>query len=140
MRNPVKLVMLLGICLFAASICFSQSGEEYWNSRSHNGKDNSKKDLNKTELLQKTDNNLDSLLLGYWGRDMETGNCILWIINDSIFFVDESLWCTYKLEKDTIIILIDNDSEYMKAHYKIENDKLILKTDYQTIEYERCVN
>ena len=135
-----KLVMLLGICLFAASICFSQSGEEYRNSRSHNGKDNSKKDLNKTELLQKTDNNLDSLLLGYWGRDMETGNCILWIINDSIFFVDESLWCTYKLEKDAIIILIDNDSEYMKAHYKIENDKLILKTDYQTIEYERCVN
>ena len=61
-------------------------------------------------------------------------------INAPVIFVDESLWCTYKLEKDTIIILIDNDSEYMKAHYKIENDKLILKTDYQTIEYERCVN
>ena len=59
MRNPVKLVMLLGICLFAASICFSQSGEEYWNSRSHNGKDNSKKD-EESELSDESEKNSDN--------------------------------------------------------------------------------
>ena len=76
---------------------------------------------------QQVDNNPDSLLLGRWGIDLETGNCIFWIIKDSIFFVDPLLWCTYKLEKDTIIVFIDNDFEFFKAQYMIIGDKLILK-------------
>lgn len=82
----------------------------------------------------------DSLLLGYWGTDSETGNCILWITKDSAFWVDPSIWCSYTLRKDTITMFLEDNYEYLKARYKIENGSLFLTDTFQTVEYKKCGN
>ena len=71
----------------------------------------------------KGDRETDSVLLGTWGNDQSTGNCILWIVKDSIYLIDSDIWCDYFISKDTIIMFYENN-EYLKVNYRIINDSL----------------
>jgi len=79
----------------------------------------------------------DSVLLGTWGNDQSTGNCILWIVKDSIYFIDSDIWCDYFISKDTIIMFYENN-EYLKVNYRIINDSLFLKNENLSVGYGKC--
>ena len=76
-------------------------------------------------------------ILGCWGTHPETGNSILCFeINDSVFWVDPSLWCTYSIENDTITMLLDT-LVYFKGRIEYRNDTLSISDDDFTWNYER---
>ena len=77
---------------------------------------------------------------GCWGTDSETGNSILYIgDNDSLFWVDPSLWCTYYIENDTITILSDT-FVYCRGRVEYRNDTLFFSDSDYSWEYERYKN
>ena len=77
---------------------------------------------------------------GCWGTDPETGNSILYIgDNDSLFWVDPSLWCTYYIENDTITILSDT-FVYCRGRVEYRNDTLFFSDSDYSWEYERYKN
>ena len=76
-------------------------------------------------------------LQGCWGTHPETGNSILCFMeNDSVFWVDPSLWCTYSIEDDTITMLQDT-SVYFRGQIEYRNDTLFLRDSDFVWEYER---
>ena len=76
-------------------------------------------------------------LQGCWGIHPETGNSILCFMeNDSVFWVDPSLWCTYSIEDDTITMLQDT-SVYFRGHIEYRNDTLFLGDSDFVWKYER---
>ena len=96
--------------------------------------------IQKVQSIGQDDNHLiDTTLLGLWGHDFSTGNCVLWIVVDSLYFVDSDTWYNYSVIGDTIIISYDT-IDYLKANYRVENDSLILKNDDMSIRYGKCRN
>ena len=76
-------------------------------------------------------------LQGCWGTHPETGNSILCFMeNDSVFWVDPSLWCTYSIEDGTITMLQDT-SVYFRGQIEYRNDTLFLRDSDFVWEYER---
>ena len=76
-------------------------------------------------------------LQGCWGNHPETGNSILCFMeNDSVFWVDQSLWCTYSINDDTITMLQDT-SVYYRGQIEYRNDTLFLIDSDFVWEYER---
>ena len=76
-------------------------------------------------------------LQGCWGTHPETGNSILCFMeNDSVFWVDPSLWCTYSIEDGTITMLQDT-SVYFRGQIEYRNDTLFLCDSDFVWEYER---
>ena len=76
-------------------------------------------------------------LRGCWGIHPETGNSILCFMeNDSVFWVDPSLWCTYSIEDGTITMLQDT-SVYFRGQIEYRNDTLFLRDSDFVWEYER---
>ena len=76
-------------------------------------------------------------LQGCWGTHPETGNSILCFMeNDSVFWVDPSLWCTYSIEDGTITMLQDT-SVYFRGQIEYRNDSLFLRDSDFVWEYER---
>ncbi len=76
-------------------------------------------------------------LQGCWGTHPETGNSILCFMeNDSVFWVDPSLWCTYSIEDDTITMLQDT-SVYFRGQIEYRNDTLFLSDSDLVWKYER---
>ena len=76
-------------------------------------------------------------LQGCWGTHPETGNSILCFMeNDSVFWVDQSLWCTYSINDDTITMLQDT-SVYYRGQIEYRNDTLFLIDSDFVWEYER---
>ncbi len=76
-------------------------------------------------------------LQGCWGTHPETGNSILCFMeNDSVFWVDPSLWCTYSIEDDTITMMQDT-AVYFRGHIEYRNDTLFLRDSDFVWEYER---
>lgn len=76
-------------------------------------------------------------LQGCWGTHPETGNSILCFMeNDSVFWVDQSLWCTYSINDDTITMLQDT-SVYFRGQIEYRNDTLLLRDSDFVWKYER---
>ena len=76
-------------------------------------------------------------LRGCWGINPETGNSILCFMeNDSVFWVDPSLWCTYSIEDDTITMLQDT-TVYFRGQIEYRNDTLFLGDSDFVWKYER---
>ncbi len=76
-------------------------------------------------------------IFGCWGNHPETGNSILCITSrDSLFWVDPSLWCTYRINNDTITMTVDT-FVYFQGRVEFRNDSLLLKSDDFTWEYGR---
>ena len=76
-------------------------------------------------------------LQGCWGIHPETGNSILCFMeNDSVFWVDLSLWCTYSIEDDTITMLQDT-TVYFRGQIGYRNDTLFLGDSDFVWKYER---
>ena len=76
-------------------------------------------------------------LRGCWGINPETGNSILCFMeNDSVFWVDLSLWCTYSIEDDTITMLQDT-TVYFRGQIGYRNDTLFLGDSDFVWKYER---
>lgn len=74
---------------------------------------------------------------GCWGTHPETGNSMLYIgDNDSLFWVDPSLWCSYAIENDTITILSDT-FVYFRGRIVYRNDTLFFSDSDYSFEYER---
>ena len=74
---------------------------------------------------------------GCWGTHPETGNSVLYIgDNDSLFWVDPSLWCSYAIENDTITILSDT-FVYFRGRIEYRNDTLFFSDSDIAWEYER---
>ena len=79
----------------------------------------------------------DDSLRGCWGKHPETGNSILCFMeNDSVFWVDPSLWCTYSIEDDTITMLQDT-TVYFRGQIEYRNDTLFLSDSDFVWKYER---
>jgi hypothetical protein len=74
---------------------------------------------------------------GCWGVFPETGNSVLCFEdNDSVFWVDPSVWCTYAIENDTITMWQDT-FEYFRGRIEYRNDSLFLSTHDFTWEFGR---
>lgn len=74
---------------------------------------------------------------GCWGTHPETGNSILCFVNnDSVFWVDPSLWCTYSIENDTVTMLLDT-LVYLKGRIEYRNDTLLISDNDFVWKYER---
>lgn len=56
--------------------------------------------------------------------------------NDSVFWVDPSLWCTYSINDDTITMLQDT-AVYYRGQIEYRNDTLFLIDSDFVWEYER---
>lgn len=94
----------------------------------------------KTPNITQNDKPLtDTMLLGFWGYEIPTNNCVLWIVVDSLYFVDTDSWYNYSVFGDTIIMSYDS-AEYLKAYFQVDNDSLILRNDDMTIRYGKCKN
>ena len=89
-----------------------------------------------TAVPRRADFPYDSMQ-GCWGTHPETGNSILCFMeNDSVFWVDPSLWCTYSIEDGTITMLQDT-SVYFRGQIEYRNDTLFLRDSDFVWEYER---
>ena len=79
-------------------------------------------------------------ILGCWGTHPETGNSILCFTSyDSVFWVDSSIWCRYRIEHDTIIMETDG-IVYFQGQIKIQDDHLVLSAFDFIWRYERHEN
>lgn len=56
--------------------------------------------------------------------------------NDSVFWVDPSLWCTYSIENDTITMMQDT-AVYFRGQIGYRNDTLFLGDSDFVWKYER---
>lgn len=127
--NLFKLISIILIVVFTIYNEFDKNENKYSGSSSFFSLCDEKKDKNLT----------DTLLLGFWGYDISTDNCALWIVKDSIYFVDTDTWCSYTIHRDTITMFHDN-VEYMKANYYFNADSLFFENEYLTIGYGKCNN
>ena len=92
-------------------------------------------------LLSSGENsNFYDSILGPWGTHPETGNSILcFTSHDSVFWVDPSVWCIYRIAHDTIIMETDG-IVYFQGQIKIQDDSLVLSDFDCTWKYERYKN
>ena len=89
-----------------------------------------------TAVPRRADFPYDSIQ-GCWGTHPETGNSILCFVNnDSVFWVDPSLWCTYSIENDTVTMLLDT-LVYLKGRIEYRNDTLLISDNDFVWKYER---
>lgn len=76
-------------------------------------------------------------IMGLLGVFPETGNIVFCFENnDSVFWVDPSVWCTYTIENDTITMWHDT-YEYFRGRIEYRNDSLFLGDNDFTWEFER---
>ena len=74
---------------------------------------------------------------GCWGTHPKTGNSILCFTSpDSVFWVDPSVWCNYRIVGDSIIMEIDG-MVYFQGEIGIQDDSLFLKDFDQTWMFEK---
>lgn len=86
-------------------------------------------------VISNTTNNLS--LVGNWGEDEETGNCIMAISDDSIYFVDPAITCSYIINGNKIIIRLSNNDIYLEGLYEIYHDTLFINAPEYTLKYAR---
>lgn len=98
-----------------------------------------KSSLQTSNITQNDKPLTDTMLLGFWGYEIPTNNCVLWIVVDSLYFVDTDSWYKYSVYGDTIIMSYDA-VEYLKANFQVDNDSLILRNEDMTIRYGKCKN
>lgn len=91
-----------------------------------------------------TDNSITPIihysLIGNWGEDEETGNCIMAISDDSIYFVDPSITCSYITNNNKIVIYSTNNEVYLEGIFEIRNDTLYIYTPEYTLRYGKYRN
>jgi hypothetical protein len=134
-----KIIMSKFFLLFILSLIIT-SCSNYGKSIEEANKTNKLDEINNSSLeekINKSDNIVDSRLLGIWKIPGEE-NSVFEIIKDSIYYTDFGKTFFYKLKNDSIVIYYDGFID--SSIYDVYDDILIFKGAKKIDTFERFIN